>query len=147
MPPSGPVLPELIRQRLTAFARTRRRALLLRAAAETVVYFSLATLVAGLVIWLGRLAMPSRVAVSALVYGGALAVFGWRGVRPLAGRVRLFDIARQFEAAAGGRLGERVMSAVELAEGQPPGTSLWMTRRTISLAAREIGRASCRERV
>jgi hypothetical protein len=111
---------------------------LLRAVAEAVVYFSLATLVAGLVIWLGRLAMPGRVTVSALIYGGALAVFGWRGVRPLAGRVRLFDIARQLEAAAGGRLGERVMSAVELAEGQPPGTSLWMTRRTISLAAREI---------
>jgi hypothetical protein len=134
----GSNLPGVIQEKLAAFGALRRRTLLLKGLGEAVVYFALATLCAGLLVWLGGLSLPARVLLSAGVYGGTLFVLWRRGLQPVAGGRRLFDLARQLEAAAGGRLRERVMSAVELAQDQPPGTSPWMARRTIALAAREI---------
>ena len=138
MNPSPQQVPAAIRAKLAAFAARERQVRLLQGAAETLLALDLALLVGALLLWLLKPALAGRVTLSTVVYGAALGVFLWRTVWPALRKWSLLKVAARFEQAAGNRLHERLLSAVELSAVRPPGTSDWMADRTLALAAEDL---------
>ena len=132
-----PGLPVVLHQTLLAYAARQRRILVLRGLGETAM--------AQIIGLAGVAAIDATVhpghgahwALSAAAYAAAGSVLVVRVVLPLVARPRLVAHALEIESRSGGRLEERLSSAVELA-GQPAGgVSTWMIERTIALAAQE----------
>jgi hypothetical protein len=134
-------LPPVVRDRLEQFAARERRVAGGRALLESLTVFcggvSVATvaLLAGLI---GPTTTVPRVLLGLAVYGAAGAVLLWRGAANWR-RVSLAQAAARFERAAGGGFEERLVSAVEFAAGQPPGTSAWMADQVVQQAATGVG--------
>jgi len=132
-------LPSPITARLAQFERRRRLALLLRGVAEALLILGLGLLLVALLEWGFRPRVFWRLWLSGANYAAAAAWLVWRAGPPWLRPWSLPRIAGQFEISAGGHFHERILSAVEMAQSQPPGVSSWMVGRTIALAAEEIG--------
>ena len=134
-----PALPSPITTRLTQFERRRRLELLSRGVAEGLLVFGLGLLLVALLEWGFRPRAFWRLWLSGANYAAAAAWLAWRAGAPWLRPWSLRRIAAQFEISAGGQFDERILSAVEMAQSQPPGVSSWMVGRTIALAGEEIG--------
>jgi PA14 domain len=131
-------VPELLRAKLEAYGARRRLVGLGRAGAEVLLLWLCGMLLVALIDFALRPARSWQVSSCCAVYVVALGMLVWRGIVPALRRRRLVDLALGLERGLGGRLEERVSSAVELAVGQDTGVSPWMINRTVSLAVADL---------
>ena len=130
-------LPEIIEDLLSAYARRRRRLKLSRAIGETVLVFITCLVVAAVADWVLQPGSTALTLITLALYVSAGATLLVRGVLPLVRRLAPSKLAMEIEHCAGGRLDERLSSAVELAQRPDPNVSQWMIERTVALAANE----------
>ena len=131
-------VPGLLREKLEAYWARRRLVGLGRALAEGLLLWLCGALLVATIDFALRPARNWQVSAACAAYAAAMVVLIWRGVLPALRRRRLVDLALGLERGLGGRLEERVSSAVELAVGQDTGVSPWMINRTVSLAVADL---------
>ncbi len=128
----------MITARLEAFAARRRAISFWRGLGEALSLLCAGVLlVAAMWTWF-QPPFQARAAATASLYLLSLATLWRRGIGPALRAATAVETARQLEEATGGRLEERLLSAVELARQHPPGTSAWMARQIIVRAAEEV---------
>ncbi|MHC4916105.1 MAG: PA14 domain-containing protein [Planctomycetota bacterium] len=131
-------IPEVLQRGLSEFAGCRRRWRLVRGAAEGVLVWLVGLLVVAAADALLRSSPGWQVLLGVSAYACAAAVFCVRGLLPALVRGRPVQVALAIEEALGGRLEERLSSAVELAVSTDESVSRWMINRTVSLAVGEL---------